>query len=130
MYPRLERPSVQAGNREVMELVSRKFRTLLRNFLIACLRGKNGSFPRKPGKSLVKVDISEIFFRGYESNLEKIFSNASLMILTSKRESFGLVIIEAFSYGVPVIAYSTDFGVDDLIENNRDGYITTTRKYR
>jgi glycosyltransferase involved in cell wall biosynthesis len=76
-------------------------------------------------KSFVKkLDISEkIFFRGYESNLEKIFSNASLMILTSKRESFGLVIIEAFSYGVPVIAYSTDFGVDDLIENNRDGYI-------
>ena len=66
---------------------------------------------------------SKVFFKGYESNLEKIFADASLMLLTSKRESFGLVIIEAFAYGVPVIAYTTSFGVDDLIEDNKDGYI-------
>ena len=65
----------------------------------------------------------KVFFKGYESNLEKIFSDASLMLLTSKRESFGLVIIESLSYGVPVVAYTTTFGVDDLIENNKDGYI-------
>jgi len=75
-----------------------------------------------------KSDIfSKVFFRGYESNLEKIFSDASLMLLTSKRESFGLVIIEALSYGVPVVAYTTSFGVDDLIENNKDGYIVEQR---
>lgn len=76
-------------------------------------------------KAFVKESgfIDKVFFKGYESNLEKIFSDASLMLLTSKRESFGLVIIEAFSYGVPVVAYTTTFGVDDLIEDSKDGYI-------
>jgi len=71
-----------------------------------------------------KSNLSDrVFFRGYEKSLEKIFADASLMILTSKRESFGLVIIEAFAYGVPVVAYSTSFGVDDLIDDSMDGYI-------
>jgi glycosyltransferase involved in cell wall biosynthesis len=84
----------------------------------------NGKMSSELKSFVKKLDISEkIFFKGYESNLEKIFSDASLMILTSKRESFGLVIIEAFAYGVPVVAYSTSFGVDDLIDNNKDGYI-------
>ena len=84
----------------------------------------NGKMSSELKSFVKKLDISDkVFFRGYESNLEKIFSDASLMILTSKRESFGLVIIEAFAYGVPVVAYSTSFGVDDLIDNDRDGYI-------
>lgn len=66
---------------------------------------------------------NSVFFRGYESNLSKIFSDASLMLFPSKRESFGLVILEAFSHGVPVIGYTTTFGVDDLIDNGKNGYI-------
>ena len=65
----------------------------------------------------------KIFFKGHEKDLSKIFKDASLMIFPSKRESFGLVIIEAFSYGVPVIGYSTVFGVDDLIQDSINGYI-------
>ena len=82
-------------------------------------------------ESELKVFIKElsiankVFFRGYEPSLKKIFSDASLMLLTSKRESFGLVIIEAFAYAVPVIAYSTTLGVDDLIEESKDGYIVS-----
>ena len=70
------------------------------------------------------LSISDkIYFRGYESDLSKVFSDASLMLFPSKRESFGLVILEAFAYGVPIVAYSTKFGVDDLIDNNKNGYI-------
>ena len=70
------------------------------------------------------LDISnKIYFKGYEPDLSKVFSDASLMLFPSKRESFGLVILEAFAYGVPVVAYSTKFGVDDLIDNNENGYI-------
>ncbi|NPA64148.1 MAG: glycosyltransferase [Epsilonproteobacteria bacterium] len=46
-----------------------------------------------------------------------------VMLLPSKRETFGLVILEAFAYGVPVVAFSTIFGVDELIEDGVDGYV-------
>ncbi len=65
----------------------------------------------------------KVFFKGHEKDLSKIFKDASLMLFPSKRESFGLVIIEAFSFGVPVIGYSTVFGVDDLIQDGVNGYI-------
>ncbi len=66
---------------------------------------------------------NKVYFKGHEKDLNKIFKDAALMIFASKRESFGLVIIEALSFGVPVIAYSTVFGVDDLIQNGVNGYI-------
>ncbi len=65
----------------------------------------------------------KVFLKGHESDISKIFSDASLMLFPTKRESFGLVILEAYSFGVPVIAYSTVFGVDDLITTGKDGYI-------
>jgi len=68
--------------------------------------------------------------KGFESDLYKIYNDASLMLFPTKRESFGLVILEAFAYGVPTVAYSTTFGVDDLIVDGGDGYITNQGDYK
>ena len=83
-----------------------------------------GKEKEKLQKLTEDLNIKEkVFFKGHEKDLNKIFKDASLMIFPSKRESFGLVIIEAFSYGVPVVGYSTIFGVDDLIQDGVNGYI-------
>jgi len=66
---------------------------------------------------------SSIYIKGFEKIHKKIFSDAALMIFPTKKESFGMVIIESFSYGTPVVAYTTTVGVDDLVINNQNGYI-------
>ncbi len=39
--------------------------------------------------------------------------------MTSRTESFGLVLVEAGSYGIPVLAYDTAQGAKEIIENDQ-----------
>jgi glycosyltransferase involved in cell wall biosynthesis len=57
------------------------------------------------------------------NQLSQRFKNASMLILPSEfYESFGNVIVEAFSYGVPVI--TTDFGAQaELVEDGKNGLL-------
>ncbi|UKI29226.1 MAG: glycosyltransferase family 4 protein [Clostridium sp.] len=48
--------------------------------------------------------------------MKKYYQRASLLINTSYEESFGLVLIEAASYGIPSIAFSCALGAK---RNNR-----------
>ncbi len=57
---------------------------------------------------------------------DKIFDsyqNSSILISTSLFEPFGLVIPEAMSCGVPVIAYDCPFGPSSIIDSGKDGYL-------
>jgi len=38
-----------------------------------------------------------------------------------------MVLLEAMSFGIPCIAYMTETGVADIIENNKNGFIIENR---
>ena len=83
-----------------------------------------GSLEREIREYISKKGLEDrIFLKGFESDLSKIYSDAAVMLLPTKRETFGLVILEAFAYGVPVVVFSTTFGVDDLIDSGVDGFV-------
>ncbi|MBJ6128574.1 glycosyltransferase [Microvirga splendida] len=52
-----------------------------------------------------------------------LYGEASVVLLPSKKESFGNVILEAFSFGVPVIATSYAPGPAEVIRHGEDGYL-------
>lgn len=57
---------------------------------------------------------------------DKIFDcyrNCSMMVSTSLYEPFGLVIPEAMSCGLPVIAYDCPYGPHDLITDGQNGFL-------
>ena len=55
------------------------------------------------------------------------YLNSSIYLMTSKTESFGLVLVEAMSYGIPCIAYDSAEGANDIIQNNYNGYLIKNR---
>lgn len=59
--------------------------------------------------------------------IKKYLQNSSLYLMTSFEESFGLVVIEAMSYGIPCIAFDSAKGVLDVIKNNENGFIINGR---
>ena len=61
------------------------------------------------------ITLSGLRDREYINNT---LSNSSLFLLTSHSESFGLVVVEAASAGLPTIAFSTAEGVTELIDGN------------
>lgn len=63
-----------------------------------------------------------IFFRGHEKNVEKIFLESDLMLHTSLVEPFGRVFIESLAAGVPLIA-SGNGGAKEIVNNGIHGYV-------
>jgi|GEM_PF-1185242 glycosyltransferase involved in cell wall biosynthesis len=59
------------------------------------------------------------FIHGH--TLIKIYGDASLLMLTSRLETFPLVTMEALSSGLPVLAFKNTGGPDDIIENESIG---------
>jgi glycosyltransferase involved in cell wall biosynthesis len=66
---------------------------------------------------------NKVFFHGFVSGNEKqeLFKKSHLLLFPTQNESFGLVILEALSYGVPVIA--TDEGSIPYILNEKIGIV-------
>ena len=68
------------------------------------------------------VGIEQIKFIGWKNDLEEYYKNADVFLLTSNYEGWGMVIIEAASYGLPIIM--TDVGcAGEVIKNNESGLI-------
>lgn len=68
-------------------------------------------------------------FHGYQDKeyINELFMDSSLYVMTSYTESFGLVLIEAMSYGIPCISYSSAEGAVDIIDNGINGYLIDDR---
>lgn len=59
--------------------------------------------------------------------IDEIEAKASLYIMTSYTESFGIVLLESFSHGVPAVAFSSAEGACELI-NNKELLINNRNK--
>lgn len=62
-----------------------------------------------------------------KNEIDKILSNSSIYVMTSFTESFGLVLIEAMSYGIPCISFDSAQGSLEIIDDNSDGFIVKNR---
>lgn len=77
-----------------------------------------------------QLDLEEkIFLCGNKlsSELEKEYIDSSFYLMTSFSESFGLVLIEAASYGLPLIAFDSGQGAKEIIENDKNGFLICDR---
>ena len=61
--------------------------------------------------------------------IDELLHKSSLYLLTSYTESFGIVLIEAMSHGVPCIAFDSAEGARDLIQSGKNGYLIKNRSY-
>lgn len=68
----------------------------------------------------------QVFLKGYTYDIQSKMQNASIFVLSSIFEGFGLVIVEAMSCGLPVISYDCPCGPKDVITNNKDGFLIPT----
>ncbi len=70
-----------------------------------------------------KLGIFEkVNFMGVFDNLGSIYKSASLLLLPSQQESFGLVALEALACGVPVVA-SRVGGLPEVIEDGKNSFL-------
>lgn len=71
--------------------------------------------------------LKNIHLEGFKNPIE-YYQKASLLILTSEYEGFGLVIVEGMSYGViPIVLDSYD-SAHDIIQNGENGFLEPYNK--
>ena len=61
--------------------------------------------------------------------IEDMLKESSLFLMTSFTESFGIVLIEAMSYGLPCIAFTSAEGAREIITSGRNGYLIKNRSF-
>lgn len=78
-------------------------------------------------KSFIQKEGLEnaIIFHGYFSDYNKavnFISGAYCLLLPSRSDNFPTVVLEAFSFGIPVIASRTG-GIPEMFENEKEGFL-------
>ena len=70
-----------------------------------------------------------VILHGFQDKdyIYKLFPEMSLYIMTSFTESFGIVLLEAMSCGIPCLAYSSAQGAHEIIENGKNGFLIENR---
>lgn len=61
------------------------------------------------------------------ANIMEKYCNSSMLVLTSLYEPFGLVLPEAMSCGLPVVAFDCPYGPADIITDGVDGFLVKNR---
>ena len=61
------------------------------------------------------------------SDLFEKYKQSSIFLLTSRYEPFGLVLPEAMSCGLPVVAFDCPYGPADIITDGTDGFLISKR---
>ena len=73
-----------------------------------------------------KLNIN-ILIHHPESTILQRYCESSMLLLTSVYEPFGLVLPEAMSCGVPVVAFDCPYGPADIITDGVDGFLVKNR---
>lgn len=67
--------------------------------------------------------IRNISLKGVSDNMQNIYKSASFLVMTSRYEGLPMVLIEAQSFGVPIISFDCPYGPKEIIEHKKTGLL-------
>ena len=92
----------------------------------------DGSEKEKLEKYISNNNLSSnVTLHGFqkEDYINKMLHDSSIYLMTSYTESFGIVLIEAMSHGVPCIAFNSAEGAREIINSGYNGYLIKNRNF-
>ena len=132
------RPSIKASleDKRIISagrlVTSKNYVSLVRAFSLIASRFSDWSldiYGQGEGESQLQKEIAllglegRVHLKGFSSNIQEEMVTSSVFAHSSLWESFGLVLIEAMSCGLPVVAYDCPVGPRSIIKNRVDGFL-------
>lgn len=81
------------------------------------------------GKGEMQKELQEqltgynVDIKGEIPEPKAFYLDASIFILTSRKEGFPMVLLEAKNYGLPIVSFDVPTGPKEMIENGEDGFL-------
>ncbi len=110
------RLSEEKGLLDLVEVVEQCCKTLPELKLVVAGSG--------PLEQQLREKLPDALFLGWvdQRRLAQLYAGLDLFVFPSRFDTFGNVLLEAFNYGMPAIAYSCK-GPRDIIEHGSSGYL-------
>ena len=94
----------------------------------------SGRDKRKIKQLIARLGLeSQVLLKGYSRDFHSVLANASVFAMASRKEGFPMVLIEAMSNGVPLIAFDCPRGPAEIIRHRQNGLLIPegpTRRFR
>lgn len=72
-------------------------------------------------------NLNNITLKGITNDVESVYDNASIYVMSSRFEGFGMVLIEAQSRGLPIVSFDCPSGPAEIIQNEVNGYLVESK---
>ena len=85
-----------------------------------------GKFDENLGLENLAKDLkiqNQVYFHLPEKKIEEKYAESSIFVLSSRYEGFGMVLIEAMSFGIPCVSFDCNYGPSDIIKDGEDGFL-------
>ncbi|HAQ7750511.1 TPA: glycosyltransferase family 4 protein [Enterococcus faecium] len=82
-----------------------------------------GELEKDLRQQIKDLNLQRVTIAGHSDHVEEYYKSASCYVLSSVYEGFPMVILEAQSYGLPVISYDCKTGPRDLVHHNFNGML-------
>ena len=69
------------------------------------------------------VSLNQLQFKGESQQIDQAYQHADFLILPSRTEGFGMVLIEAMAYGVPCVAFDCPNGPRYIVDDQDNGFL-------
>jgi len=95
---------------------------------VAGLYDVNSKYSKEIQKIINEYELNNnVFFHGYVSpeTLAHLYKNSDLFVFPSRHETFGMVLVEAMSFGLPIVASSIPTTVE-IIKDKVNGILYET----
>ncbi|TDW47120.1 glycosyltransferase involved in cell wall biosynthesis [Flavobacterium sp. 270] len=75
-------------------------------------------------KSINETDLNDfLVLKGATKDVEKYYLDSSIYIMTSHFEAFPMVLLEAQSFGLPIVAFNCPEGPSEIIRDGHNGFL-------
>lgn len=78
-------------------------------------------------KQIKQKGLKRVVLTGRQTNVDYYYRKASVVVSTSEQEGLPMVMIEAQSFGVPIVSFDYMTGPRDIITDGKDGYVINGR---
>jgi poly(glycerol-phosphate) alpha-glucosyltransferase len=66
---------------------------------------------------------NNVTISGYTPEIQPVYDSAKVFASAAHQDAFPLAMAEALAHGLPLVAFDTNFGPSDIIEDSVNGYL-------